>query len=195
MRVSPNNIFPEVGIGEFGLLLPQISVATETLIDSYSESNRNTHAEIYSGSNTSMGQSFIGTGLKLTKSKFYLSIYYQLPATGNIVSKLYGHTGTFGTSSKPDGNLLATSNSVDISTLSLYPTFALTSFIFDGTYTLGNGTDYVICVEYSGGDVGHALSVGIDSTSPTHPGNESYFPGTVWTALNTIDVCFYIYGK
>ena len=90
----------------------------------------------------------MGNGLKLSSCKFYLGTYYLTPMVGNIVVKLYDHMGTFGSTGKPGGTLLATSNPVDISTLPGYPNHALVTFTFDGTFTLEDNTPYVLCLSY-----------------------------------------------
>ena len=81
----------------------------------------------------------------LTRAAFWLK---KVGApTGNITAKLYAHTGTYGVSSLP-GTLLATSNSVDVSTL---PTsVGRVDFYFSGTYSLAAGTPYIVTVHCPG---------------------------------------------
>jgi hypothetical protein len=163
----------------------------EGLYDSYSESNADVFLTIpTSGTVTQIGQSFIGNGGLLTKAKFYLK--KSGATTGNITAYLYAHSGTYGTSSVATGSALATSTTVDSSTLT--STATLYTFTFDGTYTLVDGTNYVIAIEYTGGDyfAGRFISVGSDQTSSTHAGNSTSYNGS-WTALASTDLAFYIY--
>ena len=115
-----------------------------TIVDSYSETNKSQVNGFGSPTFQGYGQSFTGDGGTLNSSKFYLE-KRELP-TGNIVSKVYAHSGTFGTSSVPTGSALATSDNVDVSTLGL---LALVTFTFSGAnkITLTNGTKYVVTVE------------------------------------------------
>jgi len=129
------------------------------VIDSYSETNyADITLNIYNGSYTGASQSFTGDGNNLGSSKFYLKKFGS--PTGNAVAKLYDHSGTFGTSSVPTGSALATSSTFDVSTLTT--TAQLIEFSFDGTYTLVNGTKYVITIEYSGGSGANQVQVGFD---------------------------------
>lgn len=167
------------------------SEQTEALYDSYSESNADVFFTIpNSGTLTQVGQSFIGNGGLLTDVKFYLK--KSGSTTGNITAYLYAHSGTYGTSSVATGSALATSSTVDSSTLT--STATLYTFTFDGTYTLVDGTNYVIAIEYTGGNYfgGIFINVGCDQTSSTHAGNGCFYDGA-WTASSNIDLAFYIY--
>jgi hypothetical protein len=68
---------------------------TNTLIDSYSETNQNSTVTISAGLATKMvGQSFTSNGWVLSSCKFYLR--KNNSPTGSVYAKLYSHTGTFG---------------------------------------------------------------------------------------------------
>lgn len=163
------------------------------LIASYSEANQNVNGNISSGDATAVGQSFAGNGDNLDSCKFYIK--RNGSPTGNAVAKLYAHSGTFGTSSVPTGSALDTSTtSFNVATLTT--SFQLITFNFAGTYNLINGTNYVIVLEYSGGDTSNRVIAGKDSTSPTDPGNASYFQTGTWNLEGSpIDLCFYVYGN
>ena len=164
----------------------------EILIDSYSESNYDIPGGMCNGDAIKRGQSFTASGIKkLTSYDFYLKKALGSP-TGNAVAKLYAHSGTYGTSSVPTGSALATSDALDVSTLT--GNFQLITFTFTGAqqYVLGAGY-YCIAIEYSGGDVSNYIEVGLDGSSPTHSGNMIQWY-TEWTAVSTYDVIFYVYG-
>jgi hypothetical protein len=164
------------------------------LIDSYGETNGAAAWTLYNGSDTYCGQSFTNTGtITIDGAKFYLRKIGS--PTGNIYVKIYAHTGTYGVSSKPTGAALATSDPVDISTLTT--SNQLISFTFSGSnrITLNPSTYYVIQVNYSGGNSSNYLMVASDGSSPTHSGNASTSTdGSTWTSYNSYDTCFYIYS-
>jgi hypothetical protein len=157
-----------------------------TIVDSYSESNYD--SEIYDY--RAYGQSFTGDGGVLNSAKFYLKKYGS--PTGTVFAAIYAHTGTFGTNSKPMGVPLAVSDNVNVSTLST--SFGLVSFTFSGAnkITLTAGTKYVVvfdCINSS-----NTISVGMDSSSPSHSGNVSDRDGEDWyTDYSGYDLCFYVY--
>lgn len=165
-----------------------------TIVDFYSETNQDSGEPLVRPSDnvSRVGQSFTGDGQKLDSCKFYL--HKVASPTGNITAELYAHTGTFGTTGKPTGSALATStNSIAASSLST--SYALSTFTFDQTFTLVNGTKYVIVVRYEGGSGGNYIEAGKDDSSPTHAGNESYYDSSAtWNAVSGSDVCFYVYG-
>jgi len=179
-----------------------------TVIDSYSETNQNDNALIdsYSESNYSGGsylsgytddyqkisQSITGKSSKLSSHKWYLKKLGS--PTGNAVAVLYAHTGTYGTSSKPTGAALATSDNFDVSTLTT--SYQLITFTFTGAqqYPLVNGTYYCMTIEYSGGDHTNCVIVGLDGISPTHSGNSAGYYNSAWTIYSARDEIFYVYG-
>ena len=160
------------------------------IIDSYSESNRSTDNDLMGTYVSIYGQSFTGDGSQLGSAQFFIR-KNQSP-TGNAVAKIYAHSGSFGSSSLPTGAALATSNTVDVSTLS-GSTEALSSFLFTGAnqITLVNGTHYIVTIEYSGGDGSNFVDVAIDATSPTHAGNPSYYDSS-WHYQTYYDLIFYV---
>lgn len=176
-------------------------------MDYYSESNRDANVTYYSpidyypesnvgpflavGNGTlAAGQSITGNGEKLRSARFYIKKTGS--PTGNITAKLYAHTGTFGVSSQGTGSALATSDPIDITTLTT--TAGLQAFNFDGTYRLVNGVNYVIVVEYTNGDTNNNLQAGYDSSSPTHAGNLSTRRSSIWVDDHTVDLIFYVNG-
>ena len=164
------------------------------LADSYSEVNQSSSSSaLRSTGPHGAGQSFTGDGNTLDSVKWYL--LKSGNPTGNIVAKVYAHTGSFGTTGKPTGAALATSDPVPATTLST--SYSLITFTFSGDQRipLAIGTNYVVTVEYSGGDDSNFIRAGNDGTSPTHVGNYSEESGGAWSSFNTIDAVFYIYAE
>lgn len=169
------------------------------LVDSYSEANQSTTDSIRaihpsaSGSPSAYGQSFTGDGSNLTSCKFHLS---KSLSPGNMIARLYAHTGTFGTSSVPTGAALDSSDIVDADAV-LTGSLALYEFTGFSGYTMVDGTKYCIDVEAYDGTWGAGTDVdmGADASSPTHGGNFFSFASNVWAANQYQDACFYVYGE
>lgn len=164
------------------------------IVDSYSENNVSYYSGIYEdhdGSSRAKGQSFASNGGVLNSCSFLLKKINS--PTGNCYAKIFAHTGTYGTSSKPTGSALATSDAFDTSILT--GDGQLISFNFSGAnkITLENGTYYVVVIEYDGGSETNQVGVGQDETSPAHSGNSSIFINPDWYE-GGYDLCFYVYG-
>jgi len=170
-----------------------------TIVDSYSESNKDTQStvskvhpssEIYV---SAFGQSFTGDGKRLVSCKFYIKRTLGTP--GNLIARLYAHSGTFGTSSVPTGTALDSSNLVAASSIS-DSIFELVTFVGFSGYTLANGTHYCIVFEAYDGtwDTNNYVQGGRDGSSPTHAGNYCYWRESGWNA-HASDACFYVYGS
>ena len=145
-------------------------------------------------------QSFTGKAGDIVSCTFSLKINTGSP-TGNITAKLYAHTGTYGVSSSPTGAALATSDVVDIETLTT--SYELITFNFTGAeqYTLVKDTKYCIAVEFTGGDNSNTLGVGADYL--TTSGNDGH-GGSIasqknaddaWVASSLYDIIFYVYAE
>src|SRR3990172_1060078 len=154
---------------------------------------RDGSTNIYSGSIVGAGQSFAGDGGTLSNVTFYLQKTGS--PTGNITAKVYAHSGVYGTSSVPTGGALATSETISATTINREWSYA--NFFFtgesgspDNNIVLTNGTDYVVTIEYSGGDVSNYISVGTDTSTPGHGGNFSTYNGSVWSAVSGTDALF-----
>jgi hypothetical protein len=170
------------------------SFFTGGLLSSYPISNQNStrvvsgNAGYYQGTAQSIAAPATGT---LDKLQWQLRKIGT--PTGNATAKIYAHSGTFGTSSAPTGTALATSATLDVSTLT--GTLTVKDFVFSGgdKITLTSGTNYVATIEYSGGDASNYIEVGIDTTTPTATGNISdLFTGS-WVTASTIDAIYYLY--
>ncbi len=158
------------------------------IIDFYAESNQNAVTSLSDAASHSAGQSFTGDGNDLHQSTFYIKKINS--PTGNILSRLYAHSGTFGTDSEPTGAALASSDTIDVSTLST--SLALVDFDFSTPFTLVDGTKYCINCEYTGGDATNRVDLGADTSSSTHAGNLFNTPDLiVWSTFATFDGIFY----
>ena len=141
-----------------------------------------------------IGQSFEVSQTKtLYSAKHYIKKWGS--PTGNVYAKIYAHAGTYGTSSVPTGTALATSNPIDISSLS--SDYQWVEFLFTGEnqIELSASTYYVVTVEFSGGSSGNALIKELDASSPTHGGNVSYEDSSGVTTTPFWDLSFEIYGE
>lgn len=165
-----------------------------TTIDSYSETNQDSLVSTYTANKEYYGQSFNagGSNIILNEAQFYLKKVGS--PTGNLVAYIYAHTGTFGSTGKPTGSALATSDNFDISTLTT--SLALTTFNFSGAneIQLTAGTNYFVVVR-STGDSSNYLQIGVDASSQTHSGNPAQSnDGSSWTEKSE-DTCFYVKGR
>jgi hypothetical protein len=168
-----------------------------TVIDSYSESNKNDYYSLSSSLILGGAQMFTvpaGASYTLDSVKWYVS--KDSGNTGTAYAKIYAITGDYGTTAKPTGSALATAT-FDVSTASTWPTFALATITFAGAdrITLTPGY-YAVSLEFSGAK---SLHVGERSASGAHSGDLSllnYPTAGVWNngRGNTEDACFYVYG-
>ena len=155
-----------------------------SIIDTYHETNRNLLTQLHSGGPTNASQSFTGTGETIEHVAFLLR-KINTP-TGDVTYSIHAHSGTYGTSSVPTGNALA-SGSFDIESLTggLVYKYITTPISFTPT----EGTKYTVVVSFGGGDVTNNLAVGTDTSSPTHSGNIAEFDGS-WDASSGEDAIF-----
>lgn len=159
-----------------------LNFADATVDSEYAWSNQDGTYQLYYGLQGA-SQSF-DTGASsgvLSRAQFYM--YQSGTPAGNIVANLYAHSGTFGSSSIPTGDPLATSNAVAAD--SLPTSIGVVDFEFEDEYTMSAYTNYVIAVEYD--DEG-PVYIGYDGTSPIHSGNAATTNGTTWTPDNTKDL-------
>jgi hypothetical protein len=178
-------------------------VQASDLIDSYSESNKNTQAQLQVthpsaiSTHSAQGQSFnqtLSTNHKITSCKFYLE---RVGSPGYMVAALYAHSGTYGSSSVPTGSALATSDPVDGTSVS-NSAYELITFSFNSSqqYTMVANTYYCIAVQAYNGtwdNSGNYMNVGAKS-SGTHPGNYFSYYSSAWSYVASYETCFYVYG-
>jgi hypothetical protein len=123
------------------------------------------------------GQTITGNGAALKYFTFWLA---RGGTPGGIaVCKLYDHTGNWGSTGKPTGEALATSDALNLNDLSTTP--GEVRFTFASPYTLVNGTHYAVSVEISGGSYSGSnyLRIYDNSNAATHAGNAVYYD-TIW---------------
>jgi len=158
------------------------------LIDSYNPTT-DFYNTVKFGNTTTTGQSFSCNVDTLLNSCVFQISKVGSP-TGNITAVLYAHTGVYGTSSKPTGTVLATSDPIDISTISTTKTNVTFTFSGVNKYPLTTNK-YVILLKYSG-----TTSLNIwYLTGNGASGNSSYNTApTTWASLSGFDYLFFVYG-
>lgn len=116
--------------------------------------------------------------------------------TGPMTCSLYAHTGVFGTSSKPTGSALSTSDVRQATVVTNnFPTEVNYTFTFSGSnrYTMVAGTKYCISINFSNGNFSNFLIV--CCTDDVCPGNLSDLPdGINWDADPGLDLVFSVSG-
>ncbi len=161
--------------------------ALEYLFDAYNGSGDGVDG-LSAGYTVEHGQSLLGDEGYFTGASW--RIYKGGSPTGNIVARIYTHTGTYGTSSVPTGTYLAESDPIDVSTLSGSPTVQRFTFTGNNRIRIHNQY-YVITIRYTGGGGANFVGTYIDTTLPTHAGNKSHWNGSSWTATAGHDRIFY----
>lgn len=116
----------------------------------------NTYKDWNADSLTGWGQSFTGDGFRVVGVIFNMKKTGS--PTGNAVCKIYAHSGTYGSSSVPTGTALATSDALDVSTLSTTATDKTFIFSSSNKIQLDSGTYYCAVIEYSNGDASNYIS-------------------------------------
>lgn len=178
----------------FGTSKVSVTPATTTsTLNSYSESNQN--ADINVGNVVPMyGQSFTTATDKVIDScKFYVK--KSGSPTGNVFATIYNHTGTYGVNGKPIGAAIATSDLVDISTLT--GSYALVTFSFSAInrINLVGGTNYFVVFNYDNIDAYSNYPIlGAHTPSPSVTGNCAQYFSSNWFPQTAQALCFYVYG-
>jgi len=162
------------------------------IIDSYSESNESSNY----GNYYSVGQSFQNNVISTTLDsvEFYLRSFGS--PTGNIIAQLYDHTGTYGTSSLPNGPALAMSDNIDVSTIGTSPNLITFNFSGVNRVALLKGSIYVATYQYGNGNGSNFIIFFSDNTNSTHNGNlvKKGFSSSSWEYVSDSDSIFYVYG-
>jgi hypothetical protein len=115
--------------------------------------------------------------------------------TGNIRVDIYAHSGVFGTSSKPTGSILASTDNYDVTGLTT--SYALFTLNFTGANKISLSANTAYVFVYKAIDIagtGKRIRIGKDTSSvPTSTvGNECYYTGSFNQEAHAI--CYYIYG-
>lgn len=171
-----------------GKIIVVQGVSAGTTLDSYPESNQSSFAPIYfgTGGNYRVFQSFTGDGSLVYSAKFYV----KLASAGSInaISRLWTHSGTFGSTSVGALPVHATSSTVAVTNTS----YALVEFVYTTPYQTTNGTKYLVDIQTTSASPN--LDVGLDNTSTTHEGNfvSTDNNTTTDTPDSTKDLIFYV---
>ena len=142
---------------------------------------------------TGIGQSFTGNGTPLTSCSFYLR-YSMVPLTGTLYATLYAHTGTFGTTGKPTGPILATSKILNGSVVTDSDSLINFGFVGAQRVTPANGTKYVIVLVHIGDAVGNHCWARRTDPTDVHAGNGSYKDTNWIVIINGIDFVFSVFS-
>lgn len=160
------------------------------VIDEYSSAN-------YDGTDLTMdsrdyqGQSFTGDGSNLGSAAFYLRKTGS--PTGTFTYQIYAHTGTFGSTGKPTGSVLAESEAYTANDLTTSHQMIELNFTGANQITLTNGTKYCLVIKHTPGNASNYIRQGIDSSSPSHAGNFFIYT-TSWIAISSYDAIFQVNG-
>lgn len=147
--------------------------------------------KLFSGSIIETGETF-----QALYSGFVTSAQFRLQnigsPTGNATAKLYAITGTLGTNGKPTGSALATSDPVDVSTITStgYVTFTFPAL---SQYWITALTNYCIALSYSSGDTNNCIRA-FYTTAGTSVGNSFSFVSSYSTSAS-IKANFFVYAN
>lgn len=172
----------------------EIDPMAKILVDSYTTGTAGNQVLLNNSSfQIAIAQSFTGAAVWLGEATF--DVQKSGSPSGNLVAKLYAHSGTFGTSSVPTGSPLATSDNIAAS--SITTSYQTITFPFSGAnrIQLTAGTKYVIVIDSAGttSDISNFFTVRAVSSGASHAGNYAGF-STSWAASSTIDTRFRVYG-
>jgi hypothetical protein len=169
-------------------------------VSTYASSNQDNSQAVGDGTTIGVSQSFTtaattsNTNARGCFSRVRLWLKKTGSPTGNATVKIYAHSGTLGTSSVPTGAALATSNAFDVSTLTT--SYQWIDFYFPESdwYNFAAATNYVLSLEYSGGDASNYVQAGYDASAPGHAGNKATATsGPTWTAQSGHDLVFEVH--
>lgn len=122
----------------------------------------------------------------LTRARFHLKKVGS--PSGNLTFTIYAISGTFGSTGVPTGSAVATSGTLDVTTLTTSYLEKEISFPVVTQYSMASSTNYAIAVEYSGGDVSNYVHVEGAATG-SHAGNLANYTGS-WAATAAADLWF-----
>ena len=130
-----------------------------------------------------------------------VQVYRSGALVGNSYARIYAHTGVYGTSSKPTGPALATSDPFDTSTMGLYNVSKYYhEYTFSGAnrITLTHGEYYVVTIETPAAGVDGAkymLYIRTSGGTATSVGNYAYYVNGAWTASAAYDIGVLIFAE
>jgi hypothetical protein len=152
---------------------------TEYTIHSFVGAGVDTYTRLYHDLDDADGQSLAGDGRTLDVGKFKLAKTGS--PTGLGYFKLYESTGSY-PNRVPTGSVLATSASIDVSTLPTYvdaASFIWIDLIFSTPYRCADGTYYILVFAYgldddedAGSDINNCIDIykkaGVEVDSPNN---------------------------
>lgn len=140
-----------------------------------------------------IAQSFANGVVPQYLTRVHLNLRKVGSPTGSLNAYVYAHAGTFGTSSVPTGNALATSSNVDVSKLTTV--YKETEIGFTTQHLMSASTNYVVAVQFPLGDASNYVQVeGTDGGN--HPGNKaSASVNLTWVATASADLKFDVYAS
>ncbi len=140
-------------------------------------------------SHAGVAMNFLGESTKITKCSFKLQKHGS--PSGTLTAKLYAMTGSYGSTGKPTGSVLATSDGVGAGTL-VDGDFQTFTFTGGEQYTMTGATYYEIAIAYSTTSSTHYVEIIYSNGGYTGNGAELTLPST-W-AETAEDFQFYVYG-
>lgn len=170
----------------------------ESLLNSYAETNQDSDRTIsasWDGLLSAYYQTFKtpddGKSYFLNRARLYVK--RSGGSAINCQVEVYAHTGTYGSTGKPTGSVLATSAVLDRDDLA--DAYTLTDFAFSGAnrVQLSPNTAYAVVLKKTSGDT--SVVWGCDGSSPAHAGNNGSWDSAAWAYSSTYDMCFYFYGE
>jgi len=138
------------------------------------------------------GQSFTSPAFKSKIKALDLWSKKGGSPTGSCYAKLYAHSGTYGTSSKPTGAALATSDAVNSAGISTSEGWITFTFSGVNQIILLADTYYVLTLEFTGGDGSNYVFFGKSGDEVT--GNACYYISS-WNASASTDGLFELRGE
>ena len=146
-----------------------------------------------SGSWIYTGETFRSSTMTFLDSAQFTLLKTGSP-TGAAYAYLYQYTGSAGSTARPIGVPLATSDAFDVSTLTTSPVLRTITFSGINRYIIQANVYYVIVIKYLNGTASNNISVGYSTTTST-TGNESRsLDGTTWT-YSSANLIFKVYGE
>lgn len=169
----------------------RLNYSGSSIVDSYSESNRNNYIPIGNGTITSISQLFTGNGTRLYSAKFYLK------KTGSPTGTIKARFWNSFMSGEPETPYIAESSGYNVA--SLTSDYQLIEFIFSLDYELEDGEQYCIGLNYNNGDSSNYVRVGSDNSGELMTTAFYNISLHYWVSYNTTyyihlnKFCFYVY--
>jgi|WetSurMetagenome_2_1015567.scaffolds.fasta_scaffold08824_2 hypothetical protein len=164
------------------------------LVDSFT--NGNYGNSFYAGSISKSGETFVPNASgSLYSAKFQFEKVGS--PTGTMVFTLYNITGTPGVNAKATGTVLATSSSLDVSTISSGSlNYYELLFPAGQQYIINSGNNYCIIAEYTStfSDGSNRIRQGGDVSGSDSGANGTYYSSSTWYSDTNTFVKFYVYA-